>query len=113
MKLVEQPPTQLPVMLAYLASFAESEIGAAKIVPTVVVVGLLTVCRATTCCFAFDLSVGASTVTSGSVVVGCDRAGLPDPRIIKAMQDSGADTRGEKLMATSPYATQPDDTTFR
>lgn len=103
--LVEQPPTQLPVMLAYFASFAESEIGAANIVPTLVIdVGLCTPGRASTCCFDFGRAVGGSTVTLGRVVAVCDNAGLPDPNIIKAIQKPGANTRAENLMTTSPCA---------
>ena len=108
LKLVAQPPTQLPVMLASLASFADSGTGAANIVATVVVgVGSCTALRASTCCFGFGLTVGASTVTRGRDVAVCDNAGLPDPHIIKAMQKEGADTRDENLMTTSPYAENP------
>lgn len=72
---MEQPPTQLPVMLAYFASFAESELGDTSIVPMVVAEeGWCIACRASACCFGFGLTVGASTVTLGRVVAVCDNA---------------------------------------
>ena len=103
-----QPPTQLPVMLASLASFADSGADAANIVATVVVgVRSCTALRASACCFGFGLTVGASTVTLGRDVAVCENAGLPDPHMIKAMQKGGADTRDENLMTTSPYVENP------
>jgi hypothetical protein len=92
-------------MVASLASFADSGIGAANTVPTVVVgAGSCTAPWAGTCCFGFGLTVGASTVMPGRDVAVCDNAGLPDPHIIKAMQKEGTDARDENLMTTSPYA---------
>ena len=111
LKLVTQPPTQLPVAFASFASCAAGDIGDADGVGVVGDVRADTVLRATTRCFGFcgrATCFGASTRMLGSEVVAppegvavCDIAVPIGPHSISAIDKTAACDTGPAAAATA------------
>lgn len=111
LKLVAQPPTQLPETLSSFASFTMIDVGAADDVSIVDDLWRGTALRATARCFGFlclGISFGASTVILGSALAAlaegvavCEIAVLLRPHVISAMPEQATARLDKDLMAMS------------
>lgn len=111
LKLVTQPPTQLPETLSSFASFAIIDVGAVDDVSVLGDVWRGTALRETARGFGLrclGISFGASTVMLGSAlmaladdVAACDIAAPPRPHVNSAMHEQATARLGKDLMAMS------------